>query len=481
VCGGDVSSGDHAGPPSRGEPARPAGTSGRALDAAVLCALKLAAGAWVLHRGFSHVSDDDYARTVIAEQFARAPRLDPSGTSWLPFPFWIDGWSMWVAGRSLDVARAVSLTLGAASVVAPYLAMRAARVPRATAAIAVASAMLVPWNVWLSVATVPEGWAGALVSAAVIAMPLDAARPWAAAALLVASLSRYEAWPACATLVALCISRAAVSRWPVSRWPVSRGVASRGADSRAVWVNVACALVAAAGPIAWMAWNRHAHGSAFHFLARVSAFRRAIGAANVPIWDKVIGYPLALLEETPEAAALGLVGFAGLIAGGALRERWRWPALAAAATIAFLVVGDLGDGAPTHHASRALAAVWWIAMGAGADALGTLLERLGSNRPALGAARSVVAAAWLAWSASLPARWDASPGRSDSERRDAQIARGLEMRARGVDHATVTPCAFEHFALLAAWGAPERATVRPRSGRDPRASVTEPCPDVVER
>jgi hypothetical protein len=57
------------------------------------------------------------------------------------------------------------------------------------------------------------------------------------------------------------------------------------------------------------------------------------------------------------------------------------------------------------------------------------------------------------------------------------IARGLDLRARGVQNVEVTPCAFEHFALLAAWGAPERATVLPRTGE----AVTAACPLVVER
>jgi len=41
----------------------------------------------------------------------------------------------------------------------------------------------------------------------------------------------------------------------------------------------------------------------------------------------------------------------------------------------------------------------------------------------------------------------------------------------------VTPCAFEHFALIAAWGEPERVRVGERSG-DP---VSSRCPSVVER
>jgi hypothetical protein len=76
------------------------------VDVVALVAAKLALAALVLHLGFSHVSDDDYARIVIAEQFAHAPHLDPSATSWLPLPFWINGAAMMVLGRSLGVARA---------------------------------------------------------------------------------------------------------------------------------------------------------------------------------------------------------------------------------------------------------------------------------------------------------------------------------------------------------------------------------------
>ncbi|MDP9001867.1 MAG: hypothetical protein M3O46_17340, partial [Myxococcota bacterium] len=136
------------------------------VDALGLCGLKLVIGLWVLHGGFTHVSDDDFARTVIAEQFAHAPSLDPSGTSWLPLPFWIEGGAMMIAGRSLGVARAIAMLLGGASVVAPYFAMRSAQMQRAPALVATIVAMLLPWNVWLAVATVPEGWAGALVAAA---------------------------------------------------------------------------------------------------------------------------------------------------------------------------------------------------------------------------------------------------------------------------------------------------------------------------
>ena len=224
-----------------------------------------------------------------------------------------------------------------------------------------------------------------------------------------------------------------------------------------------------------MAWNAHAHGSALHFVARVTIFRHAIGAADVPLSEKLLAYPRALVVETPEVAVLGLIGVAGL-AHPALRLRWRWAAAAALAILVFLVWGDVRDGAPTHHPARALAALWWILVGMGVDALATLGERLAARSHRL-LAMGVAGAAGMAWCASLPGRWADAPGKSDAERRDGPIARGLDLRARDVPHVEVTPCAFEHFALLAAWGAPERATVSPRTGQP----VTPACPRVVER
>jgi hypothetical protein len=461
----DVSSGGlTAAPPLGGADTRDV------LGVLALCALKAAVGYWVLAHGFTHISDDDYARTVIAEQFAHSPRLDPSATSWLPLPFWLEGGAMGTVGRSLGVARAVAMALGVASIAAPYGAMRLSGCSRAVAALAAFVTMVLPWNVWLGVATVPEGWTGALVAAAAIAMGNERAAPWAVGALMAASLARYEAWPACALAashhswraVMVCRTLERSQRADTNR----KGVGSRR--------EVLYALVAAAGPLAWMAWNAHAHGSPVHFLARVSAFRQAIGAADMPLRDKLLGYPRAFVQETPEAAVLGMAGAAGLAASSILRARWKWAAAVAVATIAFLVVGDVRDGAPTHHAARALAAMWWIAIGMGVDAIFVFGNALApARRLAACIAAGVVVLVWCAW---LPSRWDASPGRSAYERRDAQIARGLDLRARKVAHASITPCSFEHFALLAAWGEPEKAEVRMRTKEPP----TEDCPRVME-
>lgn len=441
----------------------------RAIDALALVGLKLAVGACVLHAGFTHVSDDDYARTVIAEQFARTPALDPSGTSWLPVPFWLTGGAMLVAGRSLGVAHAVALALGAACVVAPYLAMRAVGMRRGPALVATAFAMTMPWNVWLGVSTVPEGWTGAIVGAAMIAMGAAAStaadvdatarRAWAAAGLLAGALSRYETWPACAVLAALCGLRA-----------VRAG--QRGA---AAWrLDAASVAVALAGPIAWMAWNAHAHGDALHFVARVTRFRQAIGAADVPLADKLLDYPRALALDLPVASALGILGVAGLVSP-ALRARWGWPGAAVVATLVFLVWGDARDGAPTHHAARALVGVAWVLVAAGIDTLVSAHDRaVGRELPAR-SRMAVVALATLAGVVSLVGR-PRPPGSTEVEDRAPQLARGADLRARGVRAARLVPCAFEHFAVLAAWGAPERAVVEPRTDTPPTAD----CPRIVE-
>lgn len=150
---------------------------GAALDAAIVVALKATLSGVVLWLGFSHVSDDDYARVVIAQSFAHAPKLDPSGTSWLPFPFWINGAAMMAFGRSLEVARAVAIVLGAATVAAPYLALRAVGVARGAALAAVVVAMTAPWNAWLGAATVPDAPTGALIAAGAIATASARARP----------------------------------------------------------------------------------------------------------------------------------------------------------------------------------------------------------------------------------------------------------------------------------------------------------------
>jgi hypothetical protein len=371
---------------------------------------------------------------------------------------------MLVAGRSLRVARATAIVLGAASVLAPYAAMRACGMARAAAAAATGVAMVLPWNAWLGVAPVPEAWSGAVGASGMIALGVGSARPWCALAMLVASLCRYEVWPACVVVCFACVVAAARAR------------RSDGPDARA-FVTIAregaSAVLAIAGPAAWMAWNAYAHGSATHFVARVTAFRRALGAAAVPLAGKALDYPRALAIGTPEVLALGAIGVAGMCASAKLRRRWAWASAAAAVVFGCLVAGDIQDGAPTHHPERALSLIWWVFAAMGIDAIIEAIR--GTPGTARRAAEATLAVGVLAWGTSLSGRLRAIPGDTESERRDAQIAAGFALQSRNAVSIDVTPCAYEHYAVLAAWAAPERATVRPST----HAPVTNACPRII--
>ena len=365
------------------------GTRSAVGDVAALVAVKLALGLWLAHRGFSHVSDDDYARTVISELFAHSPKLDPSGTSWLPFPFWLTGGAMMVFGRTLDVARGVAFGLSALSVIPVYVALRSIGVARVSALLGVVLGMATPWNAWLGAATVPEGFVGALIATGAIALGDARARPWAAVCLLVAALSRYEAWPVCAVF-------GVVIAW--------RTVRSESERRRAMaWLTVALAV---AGPLAWMAWNHHAHGSATHFLTRVAAYRQAIGAGGEPLFDRLIAYPYDLVAGAPDVALMTVPGVLAFCIFPNARDRWTMPLLAMLSILLFLAYGDARDGAPTHHPERTLVAIWWVMATFGADGAGRLFSHMAfgrSGREAWGIALGAGAA--VAWISSLVGCW----------------------------------------------------------------------------
>lgn len=451
------------------------------LAAAALAIGKIGLGAWLLARGFSHVSDDDYARNVIAERFAHAPALDPSGTSWLPFPFWVYGAAMAAFGRTLGCARGVALAMGALGAVTVYAALRRAGVACVVAASGVAVAMATPWSAWTGATTVPEGFSAAFAAAALIACAPAPAHapgtahasssgdgdgsvrrvPYAAAALVAAAtLSRYEAWP-----IALVFAAA----WA---WRARRG--SPG-ERRACAVVVAIAL---AGPLAWMAWNLHSHGSATHFLARVARYRDALGGAPTSTGELLLLYPRAVARAAPEIALLGGLGVAVVSTTRADRRRWHWPLVGVLAMLAFLAIGELRGGAPTHHPERAVMTAWWILAPLGVGAIAAAAGRF----PRAGAL--LAAGAAVAWQLfGSPLGTAAAPGRSADEDRAPQIARGLELRASGARPLTVTPCAYEHFALVAAYGAPEDVTIAspPTPAGAAAARVTPDCPRVEVR
>ena len=138
-----------------------------AIEIVVVLACRLAATLSVLGSGFRAISDDDYARAVIAQRFVTEPRLDPSGTSWLPLPFWVMGGAMVAFGRSLGVARGAAIALALGSGVCMHLALIHWRVPPRERVLGLALVFVLPWSVWTTATTVPEASTAALTAAAV--------------------------------------------------------------------------------------------------------------------------------------------------------------------------------------------------------------------------------------------------------------------------------------------------------------------------
>jgi hypothetical protein len=396
-------------------------------DAVAIGVVHLIACTVVRASGFDHVSDDDFARVTIAQSFAVAPKLDPSGTSWLPAPFWILGAFMAVFGRTLEAARTFSVVVASAAFALPYLAARAAGVTRLSAVVASALMLGGAWTLWLGAATVPESLTASLATAGVIGITTRH-RLLASVAILIACLSRYEAWPvAAAATVWLAMDR----------------------ERRSSPAILVCAL----GPIAWMAWNIHAHGHALHFFHRVSTFKRGLGDGSASTLSAIALYPRLLVTTRPDLTLLAGIALATSAKDQTTRRRWLLPVAAAFAQLAFLAYGATKDGAPAHHPERALLGIVFLLAAFVGDAAPWRAPYV----------RPVFAAIFIATFV-LGIK---HPPRND---REALIARGVALR--DVPALRVTPCAFEHFALIAAYGAPERVTV------NAPAKDAQACPRV---
>lgn len=444
-------SGDQAARRDEHAPSPPSSTRALVAELAAVVGARLVAVAVVLGTGFRAISDDDYARTVIAQRLVVTPRLDPSGTSWLPFPFHALGAAMAVFGRSLEVARGASVLFALLAGLALHVALVAWEVPRLARLAAMAAVALLPWTLWTTAATVPEACTAALCAAGVLFAALPGARAThktqlaAAIVVCVATLSRYEAWPTALVVAGLLVD----GGW---REPATAKRATA----------IGAALFAIAGAVAWMAWNKATHGSATHFLFRVARFKRALGGPEVPLGVRLGAYPWLLATRFPEALLALVILGATLRRADPLRRARIAALVSAAAVLAFLVYGAVNDGVPTHHSERALLGL-----------VMTIVPIAAASVAHRGTARVwlVAIAAIVALEVGHVATSEA-PGAGEADRA-AQIARGRALRA--TPSLTVTPCAYEHFALIAAYGRPEHVTIGP-----PLASPVGPCPRVAE-
>ena len=296
-----------------------------------------------LGTGFRAVSDDDYSRVAIAARFAAAPSADPSGTSWLPLPFWLYGAPMALFGDSLETARVVAVLLGIAGAVLVWLAARLLGLSERAALLGALGAVVLPYGSWLSCATVPEAPTAALILLGVVSLSRDEAklRVWGGLALGAACFCRYEAW-APAAVFAVLSAREAFKRRELGLW---------------------LGAAAAVAPIAlWLVHGLVRHGDALFFIARVTQYRAALGVESAALSAALLQTPWALLRFEPELMAVALVAL-----GLTLWRRrspfgptaWR-TVTALAALVAFLVLADVTGGAATHHPERSLLPVYWF-------------------------------------------------------------------------------------------------------------------------
>jgi hypothetical protein len=458
-----------------------AGTTGAWRWAALSALGYVAAGALALAAGAGAVSDDDYARAVIAERFALAPRLDPSGTSWLPFPFWSLGALMRALGPSLEVARAHALGWAAASGALLWAAGRRAGLsPRAAAFGALAplsAAAVAP----LAAAHVPELPTAALATFGLAAAAFGGPRACVAGgvALLAAGLSRYEAWPLAFGAAALMLTgrRGANGAGPVEAGGVGarseaagRGVDAERSGGAGRGGRAVGAALAAAGPLLWVAWNRAAHDDALHFARRVAAYHASVARPATTLADALGGYPAALVREAP---GLALATAVGLAAGAGLWRRWARPLAVGGALLAGLVAAEARGGAPTHHPERAVLALWCLAglvvADAGARAWRARRSPVGRvRRAALGAGALGAGALGAAALATRARSWPETLGPSRAA--EVELGRALAARVPAGERVLVVPSSYGFFATAAALGRPGDLVALVPRAVDPRSN-----------
>jgi hypothetical protein len=318
--------------------------SSRALRHALSIALaRIVVSLSCLWSGFRAVSDDDYSRVAIAARFAQQPAADPSGTSWLPLPFWLYGVPMAIFGDSLLVARVVAVLLGAGSAVLVWVTARLLGFSERAALWGALGAVLLPYGAWLSAAAVPEAPTSALLllGSVCLVRPEPKVRVWGGLALGAACFCRYEAWA------------------PALLFSALTALDARRSQKRALWLAAALA----AAPIAlWLLHGVVRHGDALFFVARVRHYQAALGGPAHGWVSALWQTPLAIVRFEPElfavtAAALGLSLRRGESPFGP--TAWR-PLAALGVLVAFLVAADATGGSATHHPERSLLPVFWF-------------------------------------------------------------------------------------------------------------------------
>jgi len=424
-------------------------------DLTIVVAAQLALCALVRMGGLCAISDDDYARVVIAQEFAHSPSWDPAGTSWLPLPFWVTGGALMIGDASLDQARLISLILSCLSAVTLYFSAALLGCRGYFRVIAAVGAASIPYAAFLAIATVPEyPTAAAIVFGASslyrsqqgVEVPDSRLRVLGALIVAGATASRYEAWPAAL----------AVSAW--NFWDFIQ--LKRQGRSPRIWLLVS-AVVASCFLIIWPIHGAVNHDHAFFFVNRVVDYKVALGEASSSLLSSALVYPLALILQEPELILATVLGSAGIFLarrGTATLSALLRPWSVIGMLVLVLIVSAIRGGAPTHHPERALLSFWLM--------LALSFAQLLSNNPPLVIRASSLALLGAVLGVSL--RWQGFSPREPFTQRKAEEAMGRKLDSLLGQEAQVAilPPDFGYFAVMSAAGTPARFKVL--ESHDPR-------------
>jgi hypothetical protein len=348
---------------------------------------------------------------------------------------------MLVLGRTLAAARTVALFFGVASVLLVHRAASWVGAPRGAAFGAAALAAVIPTASVLGVSFQPEALAAGLVVLGAAATCMDGSRRWVGGvALGAATLCRYEAWPAATAFAAITLLDAARAR-------------------RARAPFVLAAVVALVPAFAWVLHGVVHHHDALFFFHRVAAYRRALGVTE-STWAALTDVPIRLVVAEPELVLGGIVAVVLARRARVGSARFARPALVLASILVFLVVGELVGGAPTHHPERTLLSIYLGGAIAVADAAGALLAGGAEMRTRRALVLAAAAAAIVVRAARPP-----EDGFVD-RRRELAIGGAARVVLPSDERLAVDTPDFGYFAVIAAFGAPERA--EPLDLHDPR-------------
>lgn len=399
---------------------------------------KLILSAALVFFGFVALSDDDYARVVISQRFSVAPSWDPSGTSWLPFPFWLQGLILRIFSPTFELCRWTSSTLSALALAPLYVAARSTGWSRKQACFGVLLAGMLPYSALLGASTPPEAATGALMATAMLALSgrTQLSLLWlGGVALLIATLSRYESWPVAVVFACLTLFHAIRAR--KSAWALP-------------------GLLALLGPVGWMFHGAQQHGDALFFVARVAHYQQALGVSASSNW---LRFPSALARFEPELSltlmALFLIARIRRIKLTAMSAS-TW--LAAVGLMVFLVWSDVRTSTATHHAERTLISLWMLMALLLARSLGELWRRmLPKDWAALAGVCALGVLCRLEW-ATLDALAPRDAERDIGSRAGAFVPLGERLAVLTSDYG--------YFAILSAWARP--GTTQVVDDHDPR-------------